>query len=381
MKKDKEVKDEKINKRNTALDIIRIVALFCVVSVHFFLNNGFYLQPVLGERMYIMTVMRTGFMICVPLFMILTGYLMNKKKLSKQYYFGLVKTLAIYVLASIACFLFRFFYLKHPFTISKFFLSILDFSLDGYSWYIEMYIGLFLLIPFLNLIYHNLEDKKQKKTLLITMLFLTSIPSITNIFNFKEPFGFRTFFNNNALEVSKILPFRWSGIYPITYYFIGCYLKEYKLNLKWWLSILFLIINVVFFGTFNYLVNRNDTFYWGIYQDYGALPNVISAVLVFNFIANINFNTLPLTLRKFLAKISDCCLGGYLVSYIFDNTFYPILIDKVEPMTMRLNYYIVIVPFIFICSVSLSYILNMIYKIISKLFYFIKSKFTKAPIT
>ena len=70
-------------KRNPAMDIIRILAFFFVVSIHFFLNNDFYLTPVKGERMFIMTIMRSCFIICVPLFITLSGYLLRKKQLEK----------------------------------------------------------------------------------------------------------------------------------------------------------------------------------------------------------------------------------------------------------------------------------------------------------
>ena len=77
--------------RNINLDLIRTVAVISVISVHFFLNSGFYSLPLLGKTMYISTVFRTLFMICVPLFLLLTGYLMNKKELSKKYYGGIKK--------------------------------------------------------------------------------------------------------------------------------------------------------------------------------------------------------------------------------------------------------------------------------------------------
>lgn len=72
--------------RNPALDIVRCVALFSVVGVHFFLNSGFYDEIVQGERMYVMTVVRSACMICVPLFMLLSGYLMRTRKPSSRYY-------------------------------------------------------------------------------------------------------------------------------------------------------------------------------------------------------------------------------------------------------------------------------------------------------
>ena len=67
-----------MKKRDIGLDLTRIVAFVSVVSIHFFLNSGYYDAPVVGKRMYIMTLGRTFFGICVPLFMLLSGYLMTQ---------------------------------------------------------------------------------------------------------------------------------------------------------------------------------------------------------------------------------------------------------------------------------------------------------------
>lgn len=95
--------EKQIQKRFPALDMIRIFALFCVISIHFFLHSGYYSIPVAGGRMYIATVMRTAFRVCVPLFLMLSGYLMNRKKASREYYFKLTRIIGEYVLASICC--------------------------------------------------------------------------------------------------------------------------------------------------------------------------------------------------------------------------------------------------------------------------------------
>lgn len=65
--------------RNCNLDIIRCVAVFTVICVHFFLNSEYYTYPIVGERMYIMTFICTAARVCVPLFLLLTGYLMRQK--------------------------------------------------------------------------------------------------------------------------------------------------------------------------------------------------------------------------------------------------------------------------------------------------------------
>ncbi|WP_431854957.1 acyltransferase family protein [Mediterraneibacter faecis] len=117
-----------MKKRNINLDIIRSIAVFSVLSVHFFLNNGFYTEIIKGKRMFVMFTMRTAFMICVPLFAILTGYLMNKKILSKTYYLGLVKTYITYLLASVFDILFLSCYTSEHIGIRTFILRILNFS-------------------------------------------------------------------------------------------------------------------------------------------------------------------------------------------------------------------------------------------------------------
>lgn len=94
-------------KRNINLDLIRCVAVFGVVCVHFFINTGFYDEIVIGKRMALSSAMRTFFMYCVPLFILLTGYLMNSKKISRSYYKGILHTIGIYIISSMFCIIYK----------------------------------------------------------------------------------------------------------------------------------------------------------------------------------------------------------------------------------------------------------------------------------
>lgn len=357
-----EIKDGKEVKkvRDSSLDIIRIFAVFSVISVHFFLNTGFYSQPVQGNAIFGMIFVRSFFMICVPLFLLLTGYLMSLKKLSRKYYLGIVKTLGIYVLACIAHIIYKNIKVPGTYDIKRAILGILDFSAANYSWYIEMYIGLFLLIPFLNLIYHGLKNKKQKQGLIITFLFLTSIPMVINIFNFSmEGWWMQP---SMSAEYSKLLPGFWLGLYPLTYYFIGCYLKEYGLSVNKLFSWLFLLSALFFDGSFNYYRSFREPFVWGSWQNWGSLFHVVLAVLVFHIITEAKWpQKLPHRGKTFLKWISDLSLGAYLVSYIFDSEFYPILKAHEVQFIDRVRYFPVMVLSVFICSMLLSAVLNLIY--------------------
>lgn len=354
----------KIEKRNTAADIIRIVAVFTVISVHFFLNTGFYSEVISGNKMYIMCIMRTFFGVCVPLFIILTGYLMSQKTLSKKYYWGIRKTLLIYLLASFACIIYKAVHLKTQYTLKTIILNILSFEGANYSWYIEMYIGLFLLIPFLNLIYNNLKSKKHKQVLVLTFICLTVLPSLFNIYNFETVQWWAN--PASSTEHSPLIPDWWMSIYPITYYFVGCYIREYGIKIKTKTLLLLLLLCTVGFGSFNFYRSHGAKFITGLYGYwYGFQPFTLS-VLLFVILSRIKTDKIPVKGKFILWKISDLTLSMYLVSYIFDSYFYQKLNTAVPVMQNRLIYFFIMVPVVFICSMLLSIVLEIIQKLIFK---------------
>lgn len=363
-------------KRNPAADLIRILAFFLVVSVHFFLNNGFYSQIVVGKRMFIMTLMRSFFIICVPLFITLSGYLLNRKKLEKNYYKRISKIIITYILASLLCVLYSIVFLKQDLTIKNIILNIFNFSAARYSWYIEMYLGLFLLIPFLNIVYNALPSQKSKIWLILTFVILTSLPSVLNIYNLTS-FDWLAL-PSSSTTMNKILPSWWQEIYPITYYYIGCYLSEYGLKIRKSLNLLLIALSTIISGTFCYWRSYKTKFIWGSWCGYQSLFNVVLTILVFAFIINTNFDKMPSGLAKFFQKISGLCLGGYLVSWIFDKALYPTLLEKVPDVHERLEYYVVIVPMVFVLSLLASYLLSKIQLIIEKFFSFIHKLLQKS---
>ena len=354
-------------KRDSSLDVVRIFAVLSVISVHYFLNSGFYNNIVAGKRMFVMVTVRGFFMVCVPLFIMLTGYLMSKKELSPKYYCGIVKTLATYVLASIACIIFKNLYMGGAYGVKESILGILDFSAANYSWYVEMYIGLFLIIPFLNLSYNGLKNQKQKQVLICTLLLLTSIPAVTNIFNFYVD----SWWIHPTLSdtYQKILPSYWKALYPITIYFIGAYLKEYGLRLNRKICMLSLIGLTILSGIFNYYRSYNSVFIWGPWTDYNSIFVILMAVLVFYIIVKAEkWNNLPHFARKILRHLSEWTLGAYLLSYIFDAILYPRLSSTVSEFSYMFEYFFVCVPVVFVCSMLGAWMLNFIYKFIYTLF-------------
>ncbi len=334
-----------IKKRNINVDLVKCLAVFLVLSVHFFAHTGLY-KIVITKESYLDIAFRTLFMVCVPLFIITTGYLMKDKELSKKYYYGIFRVLMVYIIDGILYCTYYHLCYGEPLSIKHICRMILEFNI-GYSWYIEMYIGLFMLIPFLNLIFKNLNTKKKHQSLIITLLILTSLPAILN-----TEYGF--------------IPEWWIGIYPITYYFIGSYIKEYNVQISKLLNIVFQLIVLEIATIMNIFYSNGRLFNFDKYNDWGSILNVILSSLIFIFVINIDLTKLSKRIKRVIAKVSELSLGIYLTSAIIDDVLY-FNYYTIKELHGFLGY-IKIVPLVFIVSTGLAIIIDICYKIINKLF-------------
>lgn len=335
-----------LKKRDVSYDIIRIIALFFVISVHFLFHSPFYEQLVLGRTTYFLTLARTLFICCVPLFVTLSGCLMNKKTINRPYYLSIGKNYFVYCIGSFFCFVYRLYRKRRSLSVTRFLfesvIGILNFSSAPYSWYMNMYIGLFLMIPFLNIIYRNLSTRNEKRLLLLTCFLLFSAPTIANSFSY---YG--------------LLPAWWTGAYPLGYYFLGCYLSEYRPKVKPSLAAAGLGAAVILFGTYVFWRYYGGTFDCEPWSEYSSPFTAVLTILMFLFWMNVPLDNLPARLKAALAGVSNSCLGAYVVSWIFEMQFYPENLGVLS-MTESLPYFLY-VPLVFCCSLAVSYIINKMY--------------------
>lgn len=149
--------------RSLGLDILRIIAFLCVISIHFFTRTGYGTLQNDGFAVYFVICLRYITRMCIPLFLMLSGYLLANKEPNKKYYLKIIRILVEYFIASIVCVLFSIFYLKEDkWNFVSFIRGVFSFSCVPYSWYINMYIGLFLIAPFINKILKNITKKQQQ---------------------------------------------------------------------------------------------------------------------------------------------------------------------------------------------------------------------------
>ena len=341
--------------------MLRIIAFFLVVSLHFMTQSEYDTLVTGGKMMLVMSMFRSVAIGCVPLFIMLTGYLQTNKTFGGKYYKGVIRPLVTYVLAAVACLIFKIVRYDYSTDIFVNLLRILDFSASDYGWYMEMYFGLFLMVPFLNAAYHGMQTKKAKTALVLSFIALTALPGILNTFNFLTEGWWTT--PSLDRNYTALIPDWWAGFYPVTYYFIGSYLREFPLKMKKWVNLLLLLLSAVLAGCYYYYRLKGSAFFYGAFLTNASLFVMIPAVLLFSFIAERDMRCLPSPIRTVLGTVSGWTLAAYLVSQIFDVLFYRVLKDTLPVVEERMKYAPVMVLVVFFTSLALGGVIDTLYRI------------------
>ena len=177
-----------------SLDVIRCAAILCVIGVHSF--------STMRDYWFVLSVLRTLSVLGVPLFLLLTGFLNSNKTIADYYQRGtwkkIVPNYIAYVVLGSICFFAPKILFDDGFTICAWIKSVLNFTCTPYGWYMNMWIGLFFLTPFLNVILQQI-GKKEEVTLIITLLVLSQFASFINrnenvfLHHFSKTFGLYPF--------------------------------------------------------------------------------------------------------------------------------------------------------------------------------------------
>ena len=327
----------KKDNRVYGIDIIKILAVMLVLTLHFFLNTDYNHIPHLGIGMKFQTLIRDFAYICVPLFVMCTGFLNKKTKYDKFFFKGLVNVLIVYLFYSTI----EFFCLNiikgttSNLNIRNFIFSITSFSACRYGWYIKMFVGLYLFSPLLNNGYESL-DKKNRFYLLIITIFTLIVPHFVN----------KIFYGVFSL------PNWWQSSYLIAYYITGKYISDTLPTFKKKNLILILIIMQIINVCYNYI---NPI-------EHITLTTFISTTTVFLLFYNIKLNNN--IIKKIVKYFSIISLDIYLSSSLIDQIIYPIFNNKIISMGIKQPYVILGAPIILILDFVICSICSSIRKLI-----------------
>lgn len=339
---------------------VKTFAVFSVIAVHFRLNviDKIPAASFGMKSSLFFSIVYQLFISCVPLFILATGFLMLNKTYTKVYLKNIAKIYSLYVL----CSLFSYFILLKgrnlEFGPHQIYLKILNFNLIGYSWYVEMYLGLVLLIPIVNKMIQA-ASKKEMQGFILAMTLVVSLPQLIN----------------SVPQLVNIihLPAFWGNLYPVLYYLIGAYIRQYvtekTFNQKAKIWVVTALAVVVLGGIAFNMLNAHPQSVGGYEGGYPSLSILIQSVLIFLVIQIFLNRKLP-----FASLIAKVTLPIYLMSFSVDNLVYPFLIDYLGSASALLIYAPIIVLGIFIISLLLGLVVNKVNK---QVWCFFERKLTK----
>ena len=322
-----------MSERQSGLDILRCLALLFVVTFHSFLNNGYYYEPQKGYAMWLAGSFRWPSVSCIGLFLLLTGYLkLNQTEIGRCWR-GLLPVLAGYLLAAVISIPVRHFLLGDRQTLGMWITRLFGFQGVYYGWYVEMYVGLVLLTPFLN----RLLERLDTKGLLLFaggLLVLTALPGATSL---------------------VILPDYWRGYYPVTYYVLGAVIRRMQPKIHPAASLCGAAAMALLLGAVTVLSTDGQLSEAAVWEFPDIWITVISVLLFLSFYRW----KLSAWAAKLVAWGAGGCYGGYLLSHLLDAWCYHLAPQWKNPQGYGTLFFLITVP-IFLVSVAAGRLLEKI---------------------
>lgn len=352
-----------IQTRLTGLDLVRSVAALFVVSVHFFFNCGYYSTPLNSKVTFAMTAMRWLFLCCVPLYMMLTGYFKCNKEINKKHYMSLIPVFIAYVIIStIKIFVGNYYYGK-VYGIKE---ALQSFGNYTIAWYVGFYFSLMAIAPFLNRLWHSLKSKKEQHILLISLAVITSLYPVISLFASSNTAPVAWI--GSIIEIAA--PNYWQMLYPLLYYFLGCYFRENKPRFNKLIMVIIILAMVLLNAGISYTYAAGGNFIWAILGTvdcgYNCITVAICSAAIFLLFYDIDIKSK--TAGYILKNISSVSLEIYLFSAIFDI----IIFDYAKRIYFEMKdfawLFFILVPINFIGSVICSLIYKLIYDKVAGLF-------------
>lgn len=218
-------------RRQSNLELLRILAMFSIVAHHFVVNSGIaenYDLSVWSPNMLFLQFWGMWGKIAINAFVMITGYFMCTSKVTVKRFLKMYLEVLFYryTIFIILCAMGR-----EPLSITRLFTLVFTTLVKVNGGFVSSFLFFYLFIPFYNLLLEKL-DKRKLQILIFLLLFMQTITS--------------TFFFNR--DVFSYL------LWYMTIYFIAAYIRLYSSdwmkNNRYCVPFLLICIAISIFGIF-----------------------------------------------------------------------------------------------------------------------------------
>jgi surface polysaccharide O-acyltransferase-like enzyme len=197
----------KIKKRNSNYELLRITSMLMIVIYHIIAHSNI-LANTTGMIHYILRFIEAILIVHVNSFVLVTGYYQCKSDFKFKKLVALNNQVWFYrAVICVVLILFNVITLNRVDVIR----NIMPIDL-GFYWFIDIYMLLYCLSPFLNILINKMDQKTFRKLLVTCFVVISLISTIT-----KQ----QAVYNNNGYSLANF----------IFLYFIGSYFRIYKIEI------------------------------------------------------------------------------------------------------------------------------------------------------
>ncbi len=272
--------------RESGIELLRIFAALSVVILHYCFPGAFDALRAESDILPFNKTLLLGILECISIcavnvFIIITGYFLStseRRSIGKP--FGLLLQL---VVINLGVWLFGTIMGEHPFSIQGLIITALP-----RSYFVSLYISLYLVSPYLNVIIHKLSIYEWKVFFLIVLSLFSVWEILVNIGD--------DLVNANLATMSAIS--HWGGGCGHTIvnfsllYFIGAFLRKYHIQMGrvksflafWFTTLLILVWFLLEVQHKSGIINYTFGYY------YNPLV-ILQSVLIFLFFSKLNFKS------------------------------------------------------------------------------------------
>lgn len=159
--------------RNVGLDILRIFSMLGIVTLHILGHGGVldFSSIAGGVNYYALSFLKAISYFSVNVFVLISGYFLCQKKFRLEKLIALIFEIVFW---GTICYLASIFLGNNSFSVFDFVKSLFAW-LVGVYWFPTVYLALYILSPFINILVRNI-NKETHGMLLIAVLFVAVMP-------------------------------------------------------------------------------------------------------------------------------------------------------------------------------------------------------------
>lgn len=346
--------------RESNIELLRILTMVGVIILHYnnpSIGGGLRLVEAGSLNYYFLCFIESVFVCAVDLFMIISGYFMFPSK--KRYIWKPIQLIIQVMIFSVAKYIFIQGILNGSFEIVELIRSLIP-----SNYFVILYIVVFFVSPYINILFDNIDEKQAFKLMIVLITLFSVYPTIVDIL--------REVTKNEFTGLSSIgaygSQYGYSAINFILCYCVGAYIKKNENQLKKVNNriLLVLLASSVFIMTVWSVINDQI----GYYMEKSAWEYCNPLVILNGFCFFLLFKRINIRYNK---TINSLAKGSFAVYLLHINLVNHIGVGKF------VNGNILILALHMICSATVIYVTcSCVYFFYSRIEGFVFSKLKKA---